>query len=325
MKLNFSDVNLNINSIVPKFDWEASILDFIKYYQNNQEIKVSTSGSTGSPKEFFLPKNSMQKSAQLTAEFLNLKKGDSALLCLPVDYIAGKMMIVRAIEIGLNLYCIEPKSVLNWQEKRIDFVALTPMQAENSIKLLQNFNKVILGGAKVSADLENKLKNINAEIYETYGMTETITHIAMRKLNYQNVFYTLPQMQIRQDNRSCLVIKTPYFAEEIITNDLVEIEGNSFNLIGRIDNIINSGGLKINPEKIEEILKPFISSPFIIHYVPDQILGQKIVLVIESPNEIEINFPENVIPKNQQPKEVIYISNFPRTESGKIIRKNIIV
>lgn len=324
--LNFSNSNFKIDSIQSEFSWQKEIIDFIKYYQECQEIKVKTSGSTGKPKEFFLPKIAMQKSAELTGKFLILKNGDTALLCLPVEYIAGKMMIVRALEMELNLFCIEPKSLINWNEKPIDFVAMTPMQAENSIENLDKFKKIILGGAKVSLDLENKLKSVNSEIYETYGMTETITHIAMRKLNVEKDFHVLPEMKIRQDARDCLVIKTPYFDDEIVTNDLVEIVNeNQFKLIGRIDNIINSGGIKINPEELEDKLKPFIPQPFIIHSKPDKKLGEKVVLIIESEEKFELKIPDNLIPKNQQPKEIIFIKSFPRTEIGKIKRMEIVV
>ena len=308
---------------LPQNVWQQSIIDFIELYSKSELIPVHTSGSTGNPKEILLYKSAMQQSARLTARFLNLKMGDSALLCLPMDYIAGKMMVVRAIEIGMKLICVQPKTEIQLFDK-IDFGAMTPMQAENSISSVQKIKKLILGGAQVSHDLELKLKNINSQIYETYGMTETITHIAMRQLNQQDYFQVLEKMQIRQDDRGCLVIKTPYFQDEIITNDLVEIKSqNTFHLIGRVDNIINSGGIKINPESVEEKLQPYIQQPFIIHYKTDVRLGQKLVLVIESQNQFDIEFPKNVLPKKHRPKEIFFLEKFPRTASGKIQRNKI--
>lgn len=322
--LDFSKKEFSLPT--PENAWQQEIIDFIQVYLNNTQIPVQTSGSTGKPKKFFLPKKAMQQSAELTADFLDLNKGNSALLCLPVSYIAGKMMIVRAIEIGMKLICIEPKLNIVYQGE-VDFCAMTPMQVETSENVFSSalkMRKLILGGAKVSNSLEESLKNIPSEIYETYGMTETITHIAMRKLNEQDSFHKLKGVFLSQNNNHCLVIKTPYFEEEIITNDVVELtSANSFRILGRIDNIINSGGLKINPEEIEEKLKPFISVPFIVHFKSDKTLEQKLVLVIESKKKIDINYPSNILQKNKQPKEIIFISEFPRTESGKIQRKEI--
>lgn len=320
MILDFSNTLVLPENPLP---WQKEILDFLFEFQNNDEIIVPTSGSTGKPKPIKLTKSAMIQSAQMTGNFLNLKSGDSALLCMPIQFIAGKMMLVRAMQIGLKLHCIPPAAKINL-DAEIDFAALTPMQAELSLFDIDNklkINKLILGGAKVSKVLEEKFKGLEMEVYETYAMTETITHIAMRKLNEQEHFHCLDQIQIRQDERGCLVIKTPYFEDEIITNDLVEmLDNQTFKVVGRVDNIINSGGLKINPEKLEELLKPYISENFIVHFKPDEILGQKLVLLIESEKALEINFPPELLPKNQTPKEIIFLSEFPRTESGKIKR-----
>ena len=303
--------------------WQREILSFIRFYLENEEIPVQTSGSTGEPKKLFLSKTTMQMSAQLTGEFLHLKRGDKALLCLPIQYIAGKMMIVRAVELGLKLYVVEPKTEIHF-DKNIDFCAMTPMQAEASLESLSRIQKLILGGAKVSDALEEKLSHLNTQIFETYAMTETITHIAMRRLQDQHEFHLLPQIKVEQDERNCLVIQTPYFNEKIITNDVVEIlSPSTFVLKGRADNVINSGGLKINPEEIENKLNPFIHAPFVIHYKADPVLGQKLVLVIASEKPFELKLPENIIPKNKMPKEIIFVPEFPRTLSGKIIRNQI--
>ena len=323
MILDFSNSDFKINQVEATGTWQNQIKDFINEYLNNDSVKVHTSGSTGVPKEIILPKKAMQQSAWLTGKFLDLKKGDSALLCLPVQYIAGKMMIVRAIELGLKLICIEPKSIVKINQK-VDFSALTPMQAEKSLESLALMNKVILGGSPVSDTLENKLKNIDSTFYETYGMTETITHIALRKLNSETCFTTLDEVNISLEDRNCLKIKTPYFKEEIITNDVVEIlQDNQFRWLGRVDNIINSGGIKINPEEIENILKPYIDSAFVVLGKKDKLLGEKLILVIEG-KEKPLNFPKNILPKNKTPREINFIPQFPRTQSGKIKRKEVL-
>ncbi|MXV38890.1 AMP-binding protein [Flavobacteriaceae bacterium Ap0902] len=306
--------------------WQQEIIDFIEYYQGHNEIPVQTSGSTGEPKQYKLPKKAMQQSAQRTADFLDLKIGDTAMLCMPVSYIAGKMMIVRAMEVRMKLICVEPKSKIKYTGE-INFCALTPMQAEASLDYLKSdfiIDKLILGGAKVSGFLEQKLSSIDTEVYETYGMTETITHIAMRKLGEQQYFHTLKGVKISQNGDGCLQIKTSYFPDVIETNDLVEIKNDSeFKIIGRVDHIINSGGLKINPEDLEQKLKPYIQEPYIIHFKPDDLLGQRVILLIESDKEIAVEYPADLIPKNKQPKEIHYIPSFPRTKSGKIQRKKI--
>lgn len=325
MILYFSSGVFSFNQLSAEAIWEQEILDFVEEYLHHDQIIAHTSGSTGTPKEMRLPKQAMQHSARLTADFLGLKKGDSALLCLPAQYIAGKMMIVRAIEIGFKLICIEPKSVVKIYEN-VDFAALTPMQAERSLESLDKVKNIILGGAPVSEKLENQLKNIKSECFETYGMTETITHIALRKLNAQKSFHTLGEMQISQDERGCLKIQTPYFQEPIQTNDVVEILAeNKFLWQGRADNIINSGGVKINPEPIEALLKKYIPCNFIVGGIKDEWLGEKLVLILESEREIPLEIPADLLPKNKMPKSVFYLKEFPKTFSGKVKRKDCVL
>ncbi|MDO5654524.1 MAG: AMP-binding protein [Flavobacteriaceae bacterium] len=305
---------------IAKNSQQQEIIDFINYFFENEMIPVQTSGSTGTPKKILLPKKAMLQSASMTASFLNLKRADSALMCLPVQYIAGKMMIVRAVHSQMKIFFTEPKTQI-LIEQPYDFCAMTPMQAQNSMKDLHQIQTLILGGAQVTHQLENQLAKIPSRIYETYAMTETITHIAMRQLNHQKAFHTLENIEISSDQRDCLVIKTPYFHEKIQTNDVVEIlNDKSFKLLGRIDNIINSGGIKINPETLENLLRPYISHEFIVHFKTDSKLGQKVVLVIEANEIAEITYPADLIPKNQQPKEVVFVPKLPRTPNGKVKR-----
>ncbi len=324
MILDFSQKEFILPTPIQE-SWKKEIIEFIFEYSNQKQIKVQTSGSTGKPKEIFLSKKNVSLSARLTGDFLDLKEGNTAILALPIQYIAGKLMVVRAIELKLKLICLPPKTEMKWEGSQADFIALTPMQAEKSLELIKKCEKVILGGAKVNEELEKMLSTIPNKIYETYGMTETITHIAMRRVGMEKNFHVLPQMQVSQNRDGCLVILTPYFKHKIVTNDLVElVSPESFRLLGRKDNMINSGGLKINPEEIEALLKPYISVPFIIHSVPDAVLGQKVVLVVESEKPIQLVIPNNVIPKNKFFREVFYIPEFPRTLSGKIKRKEVL-
>lgn len=309
----------------PEIHWEKEILEFWQEWNSNSEfIQAKTSGSTGVPKSIQLPKEAMRMSAQLTGEFFKLKRGNSSLLALPVGFIAGKMMLVRAIELGLKLYCIEPKSHLDLSEfSNLDFVPLTPMQVEKSFGSLEKIDKLLIGGAPLSDTLRARLKTISTHSFESYGMTETITHIGLKEIS-ESGFKVLKGVGIRKDERGCLVIQTPYFEEEIITNDLVEIINSyEFKWLGRLDNVINSGGIKLIPEQIEEKLKPFIASDFIITSKPDETLGEKLILVVETQEELVLNWQETGLSKYQTPKEIIYLKEFPRTESGKVKRKEI--
>lgn len=321
--LDFS--SQEFDSLEPSSDWEMAIQSFLNDWNSDSEFIVAqTSGSTGEPKSISLPKSAMKLSAQLTGKFFGLQQSDTALLCLPVSFIAGKMMVVRAIELGLKLYCISPSSRINLAEfPELDFVPLTPMQVENSWEALPKIKTLLIGGAPLSDSLRNKLLPLETQSYESYGMTETITHIGLKKIS-EDFFQVLDGIGIRQDQRDCLVIQTPYFPEEIITNDLVEIRNpKEFKWLGRWDNIINSGGIKLIPEKIEQQLKPFISTEFILTSIPDEILGEKLVLVVESAEIPNLDYTPINLAKFEIPKEIYAIKEFPRTESGKLKRKEI--
>lgn len=306
--------------------WQKEVIDFIKEWFLEKEFIISkTSGSTGIPKEIKISKSAMKMSARMTGSFFGLEEGNSALLCMPVNFIAGKMMIVRAIELKLKLYCAEPKSKIDLSGfPVIDFAPMTPMQVENSFNFLDEIKILLIGGAPLSDDLRNKLLKILTESFESYGMTETITHIALKKISEEN-FKTLNKVKVRKDERDCLVIKTPYFEEEIITNDIVEIKNESeFKWLGRFDNVINSGGIKLFPEQIEAKLKPFIRDEFIISSLPDTVLGHKLIIVIENLPTTNYQLPTTSLNKFEIPKEIYFLEKFPRTESGKIKRNEII-
>ncbi|MEO0507561.1 MAG: AMP-binding protein [Bacteroidota bacterium] len=310
---------------------EIPIGDFIlDWFSNSETITVRTSGSTGKPKTITLSKLAMVHSAKATAEQFQLSAKNTALLCLPMTGIAGKMMLVRAMVLGLHLdYIVPDSNPLAATNASYDFVAMVPLQAKNSFEELRRVNTLILGGAPVNHMLEKDLSTLPVEAFETYGMTETITHIALRSLNGQTekVFQTLPQVRVSADARGCLVINAPRISSEpIITNDLVElISENQFKWLGRIDSVINSGGVKIIPEKVESTLANHLTQRFFIAGVPDAMLGQKVVLVIEGTEltekqteSLKNNFQK--LEKFERPKDIISIPKFTETPTGKIQR-----
>lgn len=308
--------------------FEKDLGNFLLDWLDDKEtIELMTSGTTGIPKTITVSKQAMVNSAIATGNFFDLHPQDKALLCLPALYIAGKMMIVRALVIGLELDLIAPTSSLDdlQSDKKYDFVALVPLQAENSFDKLNQFKKIIIGGAKVSDDLAIKLKNRNADIYETYGMTETITHIAAKKIG-EEYFEILEHVTIATDDRNCLVINAPRISDvSIITNDIVEIQNETqFKWLGRYDNVINSGGIKLFPEQIEAKLASVLSNRFFITGQPDAILGTKLVLVIEGKEQNIDNSIFNELDKFEKPKEIIFVSEFVETETKKLNRNKTI-
>lgn len=301
-------------------DLGVFLLDWL---DDKETIQLTTSGTTGTPKIITVNKQSMVYSAIATGNYFNLQSQDKALLCLPARYIAGKMMVIRSMMLGLELDVMVPSVHLDdlLPHKNYDFVAIVPLQAENSLKKLHQFKKIIIGGAKVSDDLTRKLKEIKSDIYETYGMTETITHIAAKKIG-EEFFTILEHVAISSDDRNCLVIDVPSISDEkIITNDIVEILNNKqFQWIGRYDNVINSGGVKLFPEQIEAKLASKIDNRFFITGQPDDILGAKVVLVIEG-EKIDIDYNIfDTLEKFEKPKEILFITEFVETETKKVNR-----
>ncbi|MDP5002068.1 MAG: AMP-binding protein [Flavobacterium sp.] len=315
---------LAYSSIKEGEEFEKELGEFLLDWLDDKEtIQLTTSGTTGAPKIITINKQAMVHSAVATGDFFNLQPQNKALLCLSPRYIAGKMMIVRALIIGLELDYIIPSSNLDdlQKDKIYDFVAIVPLQAENSLNKLDQFKKIIIGGAKVSDTLALKLNNVNAEIYETYGMTETITHIAAKKIG-EECFNVLSHVAINSDERNCLVISAPTILNsEIITNDIVEIVNDKqFKWLGRFDNVINSGGIKLFPEQIEAKLASKISNRFFITGQPDSLLGTKLVLVVEGKQQKFDDFIFNELDKFEKPKEIVFIPEFVETNTKKLNR-----
>ena len=240
------------------------------------------------------------------------------------------MMIVRAIVLGLELDMVEPATLpLIDYEKDYVFSAFTPMQLKNFAKYLKNIKTVIVGGGRVSKPIIESIKDKKPHVYETYGMTETVSHIAVKKLNNfsgsekDNYFTTLPEIKVSQDERGCLVIEAPKILDsKIVTNDIVELKSDSsFKWLGRIDNVVNSGGIKLFPEEIENKIQDKIQGEFFIASKADDTLGDKLIIVIEGDKKDLDDSIFNELDKYEKPKEIIFISKFKLTNSGKIHRK----
>ncbi|MCI2227737.1 AMP-binding protein [Polaribacter sp. MSW13] len=303
----------------------------VDWFSKDDFIVVQTSGSTGKPKSISLKKELMINSALVTGQFFDLHENTKALLCLPVSYIAGKMMLVRAMTLGWSIDVIAPNSApLERVEREYDFSAMVPLQVENSINKLQKIKKLIIGGGVVSEELKVKLQCLSTLAFATYGMTETITHIAVKKLNNRkgnpSFYQILPGVKIFKDERNCLVIEALNVANDcVVTNDVIQlISDTQFDWLGRFDNVINSGGIKLYPEKIEVKLSEIIGKRFFVAGIPDKKLGQKLILIIEGKkhNNFLNNIKKNkTLTKFEQPKEVYFIDKFIETKTKKIQRK----
>lgn len=303
--------------------FERAVGDFILYwFDQNSYIEMQTSGTTGAPKLIRVDKQAMVNSAIATGEFFDLPSGIKVLHCLPTQYVAGKMMLVRAFILGWDMDLVAPASnPLERNENEYDFAAMVPLQAEHSLGKLHTVKKLILGGAKVSQALSEKLSALSTKIYETYGMTETITHIAAKPIG-EEAFTVLPNVNISRDDRNCLVIDPYKICDEpVVTNDVVEITDDThFIWLGRHDNVINSGGVKLFPEQIEEKLSGKIDRRFYVKGVADEVLGEKLVLVVEGePFDID-KAAFKGLGKFEKPKEVQFTEKFEETGSGKVIR-----
>lgn len=305
-------------------EYESSVGDFLlDWFDKKSYMEMNTSGTTGEPKLIRIEKQAMLESALATGNFFDLSPGNKVLHCLPMKYVAGKMMFIRAFILGLDMKFVAPSShPLENIDGKFDFCAMVPLQAKNSLKDLKKVKKLIIGGGKVHKALEQKLMKLPIKIYETYGMTETITHIAAKKIG-EKAFTVLPNVRVSADERQCLVIDAKYISDKkIVTNDLVNIlSDKQFEWIGRIDNVINSGGIKLIPEKIEEKLSTLIPRRYFVYGKPDATLGQKNVLYVEG-EPIEINTSIfDVLDKYEIPKEIEFISKFKETATGKIMRE----
>lgn len=301
-----------------------------EWFADSKDMLLHTSGSTGIPKPFLASKERMMQSAKLTCSFLNLKKGDTSLLCLPVSAIAGIMMLVRALVAGLNICLITPcGNPLKKVDCNLKFAAMVPLQVYNSLESsternkLEKIENLIIGGGAIDNQLEIALQPFMNNIYSTYGMTETLSHIALRRINgivASPNYVPFQSVDISLSEDGCLIINAPLVAEiQLQTNDLGEIDADgSFRVIGRKDNIINTGGTKIQIEKLEQKLRPFIQCGFAISSRPDSKFGEAIVLVVEE--EFNPTLLKDTLSPFEIPKDIIVVDKIPLTRTGKIDR-----
>ena len=320
---------------IPSNEFETKVLDFIKeWFSDSKTVQIQSSGSTGIPKIFEVEKLKMLNSAEMTCHFLDLKEGNIALICLPIEYISGKMMVVRSILRKMKLKIVTPSTnPLQNINEAIDFCAMTPLQVENSLDKLHLIKNLIIGGAAVSETLKQKISqalepsNSSSRIFETYGMSETLSHIALKQIfpTLEEWFTVFEGVEIALDERECVKISAPKLNSEILqTNDLVEIKDQKqFRFLGRIDNVINSAGAKIFPEELEKLVKQHIPNEVVFLGIQDEKLGQKLILVIEAKESETITQKLSTINYKlnfHKPKDIIFVEQIPRTENGKVNR-----
>ena len=345
--------------------------DFLSEWNNDSDrVLVHTSGSTGKPKPMMVEKKRMLNSARITCDFLGLKPGDSALLCMSLDYIAGKMVVVRSIERHLHLISVSPsghplKDIdlkdANGKDVNgeITFAAMVPMQVYNTLQVpeererLTHIRHLIIGGGAIDASLEKELRSLpgNIAIWSTYGMTETLSHIALRRINGAEAsewYQPFDSVKISQTEEGCLVIDAPQVcAETLVTNDIVEIEPYIYNKVekdevveklrfrikGRKDNVICSGGIKIQIEEVEALLKPYLEKPFMLAKKKDEKFGEIAVLLTEDEDlkKVEATIRRLLSGKSDDsnksseskshkywiPREYLHVDHLPLTETGK--------
>lgn len=311
---------------------EQSIIDeinqFIKSWESLMSIDVNTSGSTGKPKKIIHSKNAVIASVKNTAEFFQLKNGDRAFMCLSPNSIGGKMMLIRSIVLELNLTVGDIKSQpFNVSNPCYDFVAMVPMQVEAAISSgidLSGIKHLIIGGAPISKELEEQIIRLKLNAYQTFGMTETISHIALRKIEQGNLTYTiLPGISIHVNNGKLVIDAPSLNVHQLETNDLVEIKRpNEFIWLGRADRTINSGGIKIQLEMIEQILGNIIGLPSFAFALPDSVLGERLCIAIEGDLHLDKDKLNQSFPKYSVPKEIYFFKKFHYTSSGKLDRIN---
>ena len=326
--------------------------DFLSEWNNDSDrVLVHTSGSTGKPKPMRVEKKRMLNSARITCDFLGLKPGDSALLCMSLDYIAGKMVVVRSIERHLHLISVPPSGhPLKDVDEEITFAAMVPMQVYNTLQVpeererLSRIRHLIIGGGAIDAALEQELQSLPGDIaiWSTYGMTETLSHIALRRINGDEAsewYQPFDSVRISQTEEGCLVIDAPQVcAETLVTNDIVEIEPYIYNKVeklrfrikGRKDNVICSGGIKIQIEEVETLLKPHLEKPFMLAKKKDEKFGEIAVLLSEDEDikKVEVTVRRLLSDESEKssdhkkykywiPKEFRYVEHLPLTETGK--------
>ena len=312
------------------------LAEFLAEWNNDADrLLVHTSGSTGQPKPLWVEKRRMEASARITCQFLGLGKGDTALLCMPLDYIAGKMMVVRALTCGLHLVSVDPTShpMREVGDDAIDFAAMVPLQVARTLQVeeererLMRVGHLIIGGGAIDPALEQALHSFPNNVWSTYGMTETLSHIALRRINGSDsdAWYTpFDGVSVSLDAEGCLTIDAPEVCEATLsTNDraVLHADGRRFRIVGRRDNVVCSGGIKLQIEEIESKLKAHIRVPFIITKRQDPELGEALVLLVEDSNTEPYHaLCRRLLDRYEQPRLIATVACVPLTPTGKPAR-----
>ncbi|MCI6208460.1 MAG: AMP-binding protein [Prevotella sp.] len=309
--------------------------EFVSDWQSDSPtLLVHTSGSTGKPKPMLVEKRRMEASARITCGFLGLRAGDTALLCMPLDFIAGKMVVVRSLVWGLQLVAVEPSGhPLKGLTESPTFAAMVPMQVYNSLKveeerrLLRDIKHLIIGGGAVNSDMAEALRGFPNAVWSTYGMTETLSHIALRRLSGAEAsewYEPFDGVGVTTNADGCLVIDAPAVcAQPLVTNDIAEIapDGRRFRIRGRRDNVVCSGGLKLQIEEMEARLQPHLNVPYMISKRPDDKFGEAVVLLaVTDDMESVCEVSRKHMPRYEQPRYFLAVSELPMTPTGKPAR-----
>lgn len=326
----------------PRDKFEEHTFAFIReWFSEASLFTLHTSGSTGSPKPILLTRNQLEASASFTLDALKIDaaKNSNALVCLDTRFIAGRMMLVRSFMAGLIIHAFTPTSKIIevLANLRYELVAWVPMQVYEALKnpyahRLNNIHHLLIGGAPLDPEAQIQLTGYTCKAYLTYGMTETISHVALRLIqnNSSQTFKALPKIQFEQDNRGCLVIHAPHLPDPIVTNDLVTLKSSTdFEWLGRWDNVINSGGIKIIPEIVEQkiadlLIQNDFRGAYFITGLPHPTKGQEVTLFLEgesrTPSEGIVKALQHTLEGYEIPRKIIGLASFVRTENGKVNR-----
>ena len=321
--------NLGDRAAIASIDSE--LFDFLDaFFGSAPTLQVQTSGTTGAPKTYYLERSAFLASAKKTINFFALGASQTFGLALPMRSIAAKMMVIRAYLAQANLQTlpINANPIANLS-KRIDFLAITPHQAQvildkNPEKMF-NCHTILLGGSGIPPLLEEQLRALaHPRVFHSYGMTETLSHVAIRNVSQGEQWFTiLPGFGLTLDERGCLCIKSDFFSP-VITNDIAEIASGKLRIAGRWDLCVNSGGVKLFPEELEKKITHLFKHPFLIAAKSDRYLGEKLVLVIAADSAAYSGIAEEIklfLTNYESPKEIIFVKELPYNTNGKLLRR----
>ncbi len=338
IKLNgqLTDVQELLKKTDFEFEWEREWFDFLReWYSQSGFVETKTSGSTGTPQTIKLKKEFVAASAKRTLDFFNLEEDDRVLHCLPSRFIAGKLMTVRALIGKLDVKVVDPASDFSFlKNEKFEFAALVPTQMMKLISSqpeTRNPKLILIGGSAIPHALEQKLQSIPTQCYSSYGMTETATHIALRKINGDDAdkfYHCLENIKVDKSENDCLQIYMPGLDQSFLqTTDIAELKDeHTFRIRGRSDHVIISGGIKYSPEEIEKKLEPHIKLPFYISSLPDETLGEQIILMIEGTESFIMleqleHVCQKILLRYECPRKIVFQEKLKRTENGKLIRR----